>query len=757
MMRYRFGLSLLILMLAAGCSNPGVPQGGSTPITADPDGGTPIVNDGPCADDSQCPFGERCIDGICLEDSGAEDLSGCSEDSDCPEGMICSEETGACIDPAQNPEVTQEQEGDCVDGQVRPCGIKVGECDYGTETCVDGMWSECVGAIGPIDELCNGLDDNCDGVIETTELDLDEDGFRACAGDCDDTDPVIYPDAPEGCDVKDNDCDEAVDEGGNLYCDDDLFCNGAESCVAGACMGGDMPDCSAFNDECLIGVCDEASSACIAQPLPDGGSCDDGNLCSEGNICIHGECSMGSPVDCSGLLDACNTGVCNALSGACEPAPVLDGTVCDDGTYCSVADACLAGVCTAGGPRDCSALDDDCNEGVCFEDSQNCVSRALADTTPCNDGRYCTVADSCSAGFCGGAPRDCSASGASCTTGICDEQTDACTGDPVADGTACDDGVFCSDGDQCLAGTCVAGGALDCSSVTGGDTCYDGLCDESMATCIAVDNNTCDDCLTGAPTALAAGDTEVVPNTWVYFSDAGSSDPNGDSLTHSWTIEEKPEGSSATLIGAFTSSPSMLADVAGDYQICLTVTDTQSCPSEPDCLILTVKPQVSLHLELTWDTTNSDLDLHYRAPGGTFFDSYPLCGLTSSDVYWCSSNPDWGSGGLGSPDGNSANDPILDVDNVMGYGPENINQDVLVNSPLIQTVGVHYWLDSGGGITNARVRIYVDGELQLEAVQAMSGPQFWEVADIVVSNNGTDVQITPVSGYIYDQYEPSGH
>ena len=134
----------------------------------------------------------------------------------------------------------------------------------------------------------------------------------------------------------------------------------------------------------------------------------------------------------------------------------------------------------------------------------------------------------------------------------------------------------------------------------------------------------------------------------------------------------------------------------------------------------------------------------------------PQAKAYSSDVYWCSSNPDWGTSGPGIPDGDSTNDPILDVDNVIGYGPENINQEVLLNSPLYQTVGVHYWSDAGGGLTNARVRIYVDGELQLEAVQIMSGPQFWEVADIVVSNSGTEVQITPLSGLVYDVYSPSG-
>jgi hypothetical protein len=745
------------VLAVVGCNDPGVPQGASTPITTEPDGGDPIVDTGPCTDDLECPFGERCIEGVCLEEPGAEDLSGCNEDSDCPDGMVCSEETGACIDPAENPEVTVEPAGECVDGQTRPCGIKVGECDYGVEACVDGAWGECIGGIGPVDELCNGLDDNCDGVVDMAEFDQDGDGFRVCEGDCQDDDNTIYPGAPEGCDGKDNDCNGAVDEGGDDYCDDDLFCNGAESCVAGACTGGEVPDCSGLDSQCLEGVCDETTDGCVEQALPDGGSCDDGDLCSVGSVCVHGECAMGSPVDCSGLDDACNAGVCNPVNGACEPNPVANGTVCDDGSYCSVGDACMAGVCVSGEPRDCSALDDSCNEGVCLEATESCEVRSLADQTPCDDGRYCTVADSCTAGVCGGEIRDCSGSGGSCVTGVCNEQAGACIGDPVANGTACDDGVFCTDGDQCIAGSCMGGGPLDCSAVTGGDECYDGVCDESMLSCIAVDNNTCDACLTGSPTALAGSDVEVVPNTWVYLSDAGSSDHDGQALTYSWTIAEKPEGSSANLMAATTSAPYMLADLAGDYQICLTVTDTESCPSEPDCLSLTVKPQVSLHLELTWDTTGSDLDLHYRGPGGTFYDSYPSCGSTSSDVYWCSSNPDWGTGGPGVPDGNSSNDPILDVDNVLGYGPENINQDVLLNSALYQTVGVHYWLDSGGGITNARVRIYVDGELQLEAVQAMSGPQFWEVADIVVSESGTDVQITPLSGLIYDVYSPSGY
>jgi hypothetical protein len=44
-------------------------------------------------------------------------------------------------------------------------------------------------------------------------------------------------------------------------------------------------------------------------------------------------------VDCSDLDDQCNTGVCNATTGACEPDPVPhEGDPCDDGDECTSSD-----------------------------------------------------------------------------------------------------------------------------------------------------------------------------------------------------------------------------------------------------------------------------------------------------------------------------------------------------------------------------------------------------------------------------------
>ena len=70
-------------------------------------------------------------------------------------------------------------------------------------------------------EVCDdGVDNDCDGLVdcEDTEdcmVDADGDGYYAppCGDDCDDGDAGVYPGAPEICDGIDNNCDGVIDEG----------------------------------------------------------------------------------------------------------------------------------------------------------------------------------------------------------------------------------------------------------------------------------------------------------------------------------------------------------------------------------------------------------------------------------------------------------------------------------------------------------------------------------------------------------------
>ena len=72
------------------------------------------------------------------------------------------------------------------------------------------------------EETRNGIDDDCDGVVDdgVGNLDTDGDGYLDTSGDCDPDDPTVYPGAPELEDGVDNDCDGVVDEGTDAYDDD---------------------------------------------------------------------------------------------------------------------------------------------------------------------------------------------------------------------------------------------------------------------------------------------------------------------------------------------------------------------------------------------------------------------------------------------------------------------------------------------------------------------------------------------------------
>ena len=61
------------------------------------------------------------------------------------------------------------------------------------------------------DEICDGADSNCDGVLPDEELDGDTDGALPCDGDCDDDEPTVYPGNTELCDGLDNDCDGSIE------------------------------------------------------------------------------------------------------------------------------------------------------------------------------------------------------------------------------------------------------------------------------------------------------------------------------------------------------------------------------------------------------------------------------------------------------------------------------------------------------------------------------------------------------------------
>ena len=69
---------------------------------------------------------------------------------------------------------------DAVDEEVpRACGSDVGSCRLGVETCVSGEWGECIGDVPATDEICDTLDNDCDGEADEERICDDEDAVSA--------------------------------------------------------------------------------------------------------------------------------------------------------------------------------------------------------------------------------------------------------------------------------------------------------------------------------------------------------------------------------------------------------------------------------------------------------------------------------------------------------------------------------------------------------------------------------------------------
>ena len=343
----------------------------------------------------------------------------------------------------------------CHDGRIGACR------GTGSYVCAaDGSAAECVidhpGAM-PMPEVCNELDDDCDGAID--------DGI-SCIPGCTPTATVDL------CNGRDDDCDGAIDEDDpavGLPCgsSDVAPCQlGIQACIAGSivCVGAIEPgteSCNGLDDDCdgnadELAMCPGTTSCvegscrvpCTGGEFP----CPGGLTCvntPDGNFCVPDACAACGPDEiCQGntCVDPCADVTCTAPEvcrlGTCVDCNVL-GCAADEVCVASecIADPCAGVDCdaTCTDPRGCS-----CYQGTC---RANCSDRA------CPDGERCGAESACIADACLGV---------------------TCPGEQLCDGGACVDdpclGVACGPGRVCDGGGCVDDPCklVDCSA---GYTC----------------------------------------------------------------------------------------------------------------------------------------------------------------------------------------------------------------------------------------------------------------------------------------------
>ncbi|MBT9559221.1 MAG: putative metal-binding motif-containing protein, partial [Myxococcales bacterium] len=345
-------------------------------------------------------------------------------------------------------------------------------------------------------ELCNGIDDDCNDVIddenavgcEVRYLDVDKDGFgvpgsQKCVcpghptltatkgGDCNDNDLLVYPGTP---------CGAPSCSGATLT--SPPMCEGSGTCTPGGaapCPGGTVcENTTACKTGCVSNADCIAGNTCIGGTCtgkkPDGTGCVDGSQCQSG-YCDSGFCCAGGKC-CGGVASQCDDGnpctdnACTNFQCAASNNTAECGAAFCDGSSYTAPRTCDGGLCKAGGVITACTTSDPCLVAECsLTSGTGCRTKPAAPGTTCaaatcsgstaTNAKLCDGSGGCSlAGTTSTCPGGfmCNAAAGACKTS-CTVGSD-CRGGFYCDGGLClplkGDGSTCGEAAECISGYC---------------------------------------------------------------------------------------------------------------------------------------------------------------------------------------------------------------------------------------------------------------------------------------------------------------
>ncbi|MDP2339425.1 MAG: choice-of-anchor D domain-containing protein [Deltaproteobacteria bacterium] len=219
----------------------------------------------------------------------------------------------------------------------------------------------------------------------------------------------------------------------------------------------------------------------------------------------------------------------------------------------------------------------------------------------------------------------------------------------------------------------------------------------------------------GAPAIEALDDVVVVV-------DGVPSTPDGSIASYAWELTERPPGSNVVLSTSSAGETGWIVDVTGRYEACASVIDDLGTGSIQACCVAfdAVSASESVFVELTWlGDEFDDMDLHMTkkddadkfcvnslgAGGSNVSAPFETCAGLDCAYFNCNvgdTGVEWdGVAGRG------AGDPVLDIDDTDGFGPERIHVSSL--APGSYAFGANYF--SGSVPATIFVRLFLGGRL----------------------------------------------